>query len=45
MEINWFQIVAQMVNFFILLFLLNRLFYKPVASGYAGPGATARCAR
>jgi F-type H+-transporting ATPase subunit b len=32
MEINWFQIVAQMVNFFILLFLLNKLFYKPVGA-------------
>ena len=32
MEISWFQIVAQMVNFFILLFLLNKLFYKPVGA-------------
>lgn len=30
MSINWFEIIAQMVNFFILLFLLNKLFYKPV---------------
>ena len=30
MEINWFVILATMVNFFILMFLLNRLFYKPV---------------
>ena len=30
MQINWFEIVAQMVNFFLLLFLLNMLFFKPV---------------
>ena len=30
MEINWFQIVAQIINFFILLFLLNKLLYIPV---------------
>lgn len=30
MNINWFEIVAQMINFLILLFLLNKLFYKPV---------------
>lgn len=35
MEINWFQIVAQVINFFILLYLLNRFFYKPVISAMA----------
>ncbi len=30
MNINWFEIIAQMINFFILLFLLYKLFYKPV---------------
>lgn len=30
MNINWFEIVAQMINFFILLFLLHKLLYKPV---------------
>lgn len=30
MNINWFEIIAQMINFFILLFLLQKLFYKPV---------------
>ncbi len=30
MNINWFEIIAQMINFFILLFLLHKLFYKPV---------------
>lgn len=32
MQINWFEIVAQMINFFILLFLLHKLFYKPVTN-------------
>lgn len=30
MEINWFDIVAVMVNFFVLVYVLNRLFYGPV---------------
>ncbi|OPL09564.1 MAG: hypothetical protein AVO33_00270 [delta proteobacterium ML8_F1] len=30
MNIKWFEIIAQMINFFILLFLLYKLFYKPV---------------
>lgn len=30
MNINWFEIIAQMINFFILLFLLHKLLYKPV---------------
>ncbi len=30
MNINWFEIIAQIVNFFILLFILKKLFYKPV---------------
>lgn len=30
MQINWFEIVAQMINFFILLFLLHKLLYAPV---------------
>lgn len=30
MNINWFEIIAQMINFFILLFLLQKFFYKPV---------------
>lgn len=32
MQINWFEIVAQMINFFILLFLLQKFFYKPVVN-------------
>lgn len=30
MQIKWFEIIAQVINFFILLFLLYKLFYKPV---------------
>lgn len=30
MEISWFEIIAQIFNFFVLLFVLNYFFYKPV---------------
>jgi len=30
MQINWFEIVAQIINFVILLFILQKLFYKPI---------------
>lgn len=30
MQISWFDIVAQIINFFVLLFILQKLFYKPV---------------
>ncbi|MBV1757337.1 MAG: hypothetical protein KMY55_05770 [Dethiosulfatibacter sp.] len=30
MNINWFEIIVQIINFFILLFILQKLFYKPV---------------
>jgi len=30
MEINWFTLVAQIVNFFILVWLLKRFLYKPI---------------
>lgn len=30
MEINWFTVIAQIVNFFILVWLLKRYLYKPV---------------
>lgn len=35
MEISWFEIVAQIINFFILLFILNKLFYDPVTKAMA----------
>ncbi len=30
MNISWFEIIAQIVNFFIILFILQKLLYKPV---------------
>src|SRR5665648_591135 len=30
MQISWFEIVAQIINFFIILFILQKLLYKPV---------------
>ena len=36
MNINWFEIIAQMINFFILLFILHKLFYKPVIKSMEG---------
>jgi F-type H+-transporting ATPase subunit b len=30
MEINWFTVIMQMLNFFILVWLLKRFLYKPV---------------
>lgn len=30
MQIEWFEIVAQIINFFIILFILQKLLYKPV---------------
>lgn len=35
MEINWFDIVAEIINFFILLFILQKLLYKPVLNAMA----------
>ena len=36
MNINWFEIIAQMINFFILLFILHKLFYQPVIKSMEG---------
>ncbi|MFO8068589.1 MAG: hypothetical protein R6U02_01230 [Alkalibacterium sp.] len=30
MTISWFEIIAQIINFFIILFILQKLLYKPV---------------
>lgn len=30
MEINWFTVVAQVLNFFLLVWLLKRFLYKPI---------------
>lgn len=32
MEINWFTVIAQVVNFFILVWLLKRFLYTPILS-------------
>ena len=30
MQINWFTVIAQIVNFLILVWLLKRFLYKPI---------------
>ena len=30
MKINWFTVIAQIINFFVLVWLLRRFLYKPV---------------
>jgi len=35
MQINWFEITAQIINFFIILFILQKLLYKPVINAMA----------
>jgi len=30
MQINWFTVIAQIINFFILVWLLKRFLYKPI---------------
>ncbi|MFO7824014.1 MAG: F0F1 ATP synthase subunit B [Cyclobacterium sp.] len=30
MEINWFTVIAQIINFFILVWLLKKFLYKPI---------------
>lgn len=35
MQINWFEVIAQIINFFLLLFILQKLFYKPVTKAMA----------
>lgn len=35
MNISWFEIIAQIINFFIILFLLQKLLYKPVLNAMA----------
>ena len=35
MNISWFEIVAQIINFFIILFILQKLLYKPVMKAMA----------
>ena len=35
MRINWFEIIAQIINFFVILFILQKLLYKPVINAMA----------
>ncbi|UJF16458.1 hypothetical protein LZ578_04960 [Jeotgalibaca sp. MA1X17-3] len=35
MEISWFEIAAQIVNFFVLLIILQYFFYKPITKAMA----------
>ena len=35
MNISWFEIIAQIVNFFIILLILQKLLYKPVMKAMA----------
>ncbi|MDZ7834442.1 MAG: hypothetical protein U5K84_02980 [Alkalibacterium sp.] len=30
MTISWFEIIAQIINFFIILYILQKFLYKPV---------------
>ena len=30
MKINWFTVIAQLVNFLILVWLMKRFLYKPI---------------
>ncbi len=35
MEIDWFTVIAQVINFLILVWLLKRFLYKPVLAAIA----------
>jgi F0F1-type ATP synthase membrane subunit b/b' len=35
MSINWFEVTAQIINFFLILFILQKLLYKPVLRAMA----------
>lgn len=35
MQISWFEIIAMVINFFVLLFILQKLLYKPVMNAMA----------
>jgi F-type H+-transporting ATPase subunit b len=35
MKINWFTVIAQIVNFLVLVWLLKRFLYKPILKGIA----------
>ena len=35
MQIDWFEIIAMIINFFLMLFILQKLLYKPVINAMA----------
>lgn len=42
MEINWFTFLAQILNFFVLIFVLQRFLYKPITKAMARREKTIR---
>ena len=42
MEINWFTFFAQILNFFMLIYLLQRVLYKPITQAMAAREKTIR---
>ena len=42
MEINWFTFFAQILNFFVLIFVLQRFLYKPITQAMARREKTIR---
>ncbi len=42
MEINWFTFCAQILNFFVLIFVLQRFLYKPITKAMARREKTIR---
>ncbi|MBN3948220.1 MAG: hypothetical protein HWQ38_17915 [Nostoc sp. NMS7] len=42
MEINWFTFFAQILNFFVLIFVLQRFLYKPITKAMARREKTIR---
>ncbi len=42
MEINWFTFFAQIINFFILIFVLQKLLYKPIITAMENREKTIR---
>ncbi|PHM05822.1 hypothetical protein CK516_38115 [Nostoc sp. 'Peltigera malacea cyanobiont' DB3992] len=42
LEINWFTFFAQILNFFVLIFVLQRFLYKPITKAMARREKTIR---
>jgi len=39
MLIDWFTVIAQVINFLILVWLLKKFLYKPILDSYFALGA------